>query len=313
MKADAFAPDWQHEERVQYTLRLARILKKLLPDGLCGGISTAPISYKPWIQQGDLKVFGKAVHHLIRVAAELIRIECESGKHIRLEIEPEPDGLLENSEEVIEFFKQWLFREGAEILAAKLSVFSENACRLLTRHICICFDTCHSAIEYEDPVDALDRFARAGIVVGRVQLSSALALPLPTSNICKQLLPFDDPTYLHQVIERRSDGSLRRFRDLGDALKSVGDPASCEWRIHFHVPLFTPGYGDMGSTQDNVSKVLLLLKRGFFTEHLEIETYTWSVLPDFLKVNLADSVEREYRWVLAAISENFPGKSAKCE
>lgn len=299
VKANVFAPDWTDEERILYTLRLAQILKTLLPEGMCGGISTAPISYKPWIR--DELVFRKAVHSLVRVASELIRIERESGKHIRLEVEPEPDGLIENSGEVIGFFKEWLFREGAEALSSRCGVSREEACALLARHICVCFDTCHSAIEYEDPESVLNEYKRAGIEVGRIQLSSALAVALPAPDIVRQLQPFDDSTYLHQVIERRPDGSLRRFRDLGDALMSVEDPIPREWRIHFHVPLFTSGHGDLGSTQGDVSRVIRSLRKRNYTGHLEIETYTWSVLPDFLKVSLADSIVREYRWVLAAL------------
>ncbi len=306
VKTDVFAPDWQHEERVLYTMRLAKILEALLPDGVDGGISTAPLSYKPWIHPGDSAAMQRIIHNIIRCATGLIRIERETGKRIRLEIEPEPDGLLETSAEATAFFKKWIFGEGANRLAGELGLSRENARALIGQHICVCFDACHSAIEYEEPEQALDELAALGIV-GRIQLSSALAIALPSDDIADRLLPFADSTYLHQVVEQRSDGSLRRFRDLGDALATISDPEPREWRIHFHVPLFTPGYGTLDSTQEHVLRILRSIKRLRPTSHLEIETYTWNVLPDPLKLDLTDSVEREYRWVLAA---NW---SEKCE
>jgi hypothetical protein len=304
VKAAVFAPDWQSEERVHYTLRLARILEALLPENASGGISTSPISYKPWIGPNDAGlVFQKAAGNIYRVAVELIRIERNTGKRIRLEIEPEPDGLLENSAETVDFFEKWLFRDASGSFAKELGVSREQARRLLAEHICVCFDACHSAIEYEEPGSALDRLAAAGIAVGRMQLSSALEVSLPAPNITEQLFPFDDPVYLHQVIEKKSDDSLRRFRDLRDALATANDPAPRIWRIHFHVPLFTRGCGNLGSTQKHITDILHRMKHRNFTEHLEIETYTWDVLPESLKLDLTDSVEREYRWVLGQIAK----------
>jgi hypothetical protein len=304
VKADVFAPDWQSEERVSYTLKLAGILEALLPENTSGGISTSPISYKPWIGPDSAgMVFQKAAANIFRVALELIRIERKTGKRIRLEIEPEPDGLLENSAETVDFFKKWLFHDPSGSFADELGVSREQARRLLAEHICVCFDACHSAIEYEEPGSALDRLAAAGIAASRIQLSSALEVALPAPNIAEQLYPFDDSVYLHQVIEQRSDGALRRFRDLRDALATANDPAPRTWRIHFHVPLFAQGYGNLGSTRKHIENIFRRMKHQKFTEHLEIETYTWDVLPESLKLDLTDSIEREYRWVLGQIAK----------
>jgi hypothetical protein len=299
VKTDVFAPDWRRTERLLYTLRLARILEKILPEGVNGGISTAPLSYKPWIYPGDSYAMQQIVQNIVSCAAELIRIKRETGKCIRLEIEPEPDGLLETADEACAFFKEWIFKEGAVRLARELDLSKENAGDLIRRHICICFDACHSAIEFEEPEQALDKLAAAGIVVGRIQLSSALALPLPSENGADRLRLFDDGAYLHQVVEQRNDGSLRRFRDLGNALETIDDPEPREWRIHFHVPLFTQRYDDLNSTQEYVARLLRYIERRKPASHMEIETYTWSVLPGPLKLDLTDSVEREYRWVLS--------------
>ena len=298
VKAGAFRPDWRDEKRVDYTLGLLTILARLLPENSDGGISTLPLSYKPWVHSGDRAAMSAMVRNLVRVAAAMIRVKRERGRRIRLEIEPEPDGVLENSTEVVAFFRDWLLPLGSPELAAALDMSQGDADQAILEHIGICFDTCHCAVEYEEPETALQALAAAGIRVGRVQVSSALRVMLPGHDIAAQLSPFADSTYLHQVIERRRDGSLHHYHDLDDALKTIDGPELREWRIHFHVPLFTAEYGSLGSTQEYNARLLRHLQLNPVTEHMEIETYTWDVLPAAMKLNLEDSIEREYRWVL---------------
>ena len=81
--------------------------------------------------------------------------------------------LLETSEEVVEFYTSLVLTEGAD-LASGLTVSSDDARQHLLEHIRICFDTCHVALEYEDPRTVMDRFEQVGIKVGKVQISLAL-------------------------------------------------------------------------------------------------------------------------------------------
>ena len=148
---------------------------------------------------------------------------------------------------------------------------------------------------------------RAGIKVGRVQLSSALKVMFPhdaleADAMVDRLHRFADSTYLHQVIERRDGHELRHFADLDQALAAGAPAPGAEWRIHFHVPLFAAAYDGLGSTQDYVRTILGIAARTQVANHFEIETYTWDVLPAGLKVDLLDSIGREYEWVL----DNFP-------
>ena len=117
------------------------------------------------------------------------------------------------------------------------------------------------------------------------------------AGIIERLRRFADTTYLHQVIERRGT-TLTHFPDLDVALDRSASPGGSEWRIHFHVPLFTSDYDGLDSTQDYVRQVLDLARQNHFARHFEIETYTWDVLPPGLKIDLLESIEREYRWVL---------------
>jgi sugar phosphate isomerase/epimerase len=299
VKADVYAPDWRDEERVRYTLDLVTILSRLLPDGLDGGVSTAPLSYKAWVPDLDPRPFTRNV---VRVADALARARQERGTLIHLDIEPEPDCLIETSDEFLSFFTGTLMEDGGPLLAASLGCRVDAARAHLREHVRICVDCCHFAVEYEDPVAALERVRASDAQVGRVQLSSAIKVVFPDdeaacAGIVERLRRFADTTYLHQVIERRGT-TLSHFPDLDVALDRNKSPRGTEWRVHFHVPLFTSDYDGLASTQDYVRQVIGLACQTRFAKHFEIETYTWDVLPPGLKIDLLESIEREYRWVL---------------
>ena len=300
VKEQVHAPDWRDEERVQYTLRLIHILEALLPEGLHGGISTSPLSYKAWVDTSDASTWRHLTENLVRVAEELVRLKWKKNKLIHLDLEPEPDGLLENSRELVSFFQDWLLTTGAEMLTERLGIPFHQAQEELLEHIRMCFDTCHVAVAFEDPAEVLNRFFGAGIRVGKVQVSSALKVDLQDAPETLQptLASLAESTYLHQVVQRNSDGSLTQYPDLPDALPRLADSGSREWRIHFHVPIFVEQYGLLTSTQDTILQTFKLLRERSFTEHLEIETYTWEVLPPELKQDLLESIGREYAWVL---------------
>ncbi len=299
VKAEVYAPDWRDDERVRYTLDLVTILERLLPGGLDGGVSTAPLSYKPWVADMDTRPF---ILNVVRVVQAMVTTRQRTGGLLHLDIEPEPDCVIETSDEFLDFFSRALIPDGAPLLAAALGCDLDAARQHLHDHVRICVDCCHFAVEYEDPRSALDRVRAAGVQVGRVQLSSAIKVVFPgdetaCAGIIERLRHFADSTYLHQVIERRA-GTLTHFPDLDVALDRHESPRGAEWRIHFHVPLFTSEFEGLGSTQDYVRDVIHLARRTQFARHFEIETYTWDVLPAGLKIDLLDSIEREYRWVL---------------
>jgi sugar phosphate isomerase/epimerase len=306
VKADVYAPDWRQDARVQYTLDLIEILAKLLPGGVDGGISTAPLSYKSWMPSEDGEGWDAITRNVVRVAEALVRVREETNHVIHLDIEPEPDCSIEDVDETVGFFTNRLLASGARMLGGSLGMPEETARTRLLEHIQVCFDCCHFAVEYEDPLTAIARLGNAGIRIGRVQLSSALKVRFPTDQAdCGEsadgLKPFADAVYLHQVVER-GDTSLRRFPDLDPALAHSAAACGKEWRIHFHVPLFTDRYDRFESTQGYVRDVLQHMLRTGETTHLEIETYTWDVLPARLKKELFDSIAREYDWVLANVS-----------
>ncbi len=303
VKDSVHEPDWTTRDRLDYTLLLFEQLAELLPDGMEGGISTSPLSYKPWFRDQPEKLeaaFLSSTRHLLEVVEHLEEIHNRTGHYLHLDLEPEPDGLLENTEEVLDYYANWLLPMARDTFAHRLD--GHAADQLVHQYITVCYDVCHYAVAYEEPKETFLRMREAGIKVGKIQISAALKAFLPDDsrkrdNLGKALAAFNESTYLHQVIEKKEDGTLRQFPDLPEALATLDEAGAREWRCHFHVPLFVGSYGELDSTQDDIVKVLDIARREPLTHHLEVETYTWDVLPPALRVDLKESIERELRWV----------------
>ena len=317
VKDKVYAPDWCSSERLDYTLRLIEILTVLLPEGIDGGISTLPISYKPWLKNSDEieRTLHQSSLNLARAIAKIVRINQNTGKLLHIDLEPEPDGMLENTAEVIDFFQDWLLPIAGEMLQQELSISQTEAESWIRKHIRVCYDTCHFAVEYEEPEDIVSRFDDAGIKIGKIQLSSAIKIDIPAQTdrrklILEQLWHFAESTYLHQVIARHQESNqtaasnLKHYSDLSLALPHFLTTEAREWRTHFHVPIFVSNYHLFKSTQEHIEKLLQLLPN-VATHHLEIETYTWEVLPPEMKLDILTSIEREYQWVLSVISQQL--------
>ncbi len=307
VKADVYAPDWRAVARVRYTIDLVEILASLVPDHLDGGISTAPLSYKPWMTGASADTWSVLTRNIVHVVSEMVRVWERTATILHLDIEPEPDCLIETTGEFLDFFERHLLGEGARLLAERLQCSVAHAGDHLRNHVRLCLDCCHYAVEFEDAEDALRRIRAAGLHVGRVQLSSALKVRFPDRTadcgpLVERLRRFADSTYLHQVVARRN-GTTQHYPDLDAALASSGAPGA-EWRVHFHVPLFTADFEGLGSTQDYVQHVIDLTTASGAARHFEIETYTWDVLPAGLKIDLLESIAREYAWTIGAFTGN---------
>jgi hypothetical protein len=293
------APDWTTRERVAYTKRLFDQLAYLIPDGIQGGISTSPISYKHWYSsEKELHLaLQKGARNLVEVIIHLYEIEKKTGKYLHLDIEPEPDGLLENSDEVVRFFETILIPLATEMLAENHGVEINKARELVLRYITMCYDICHFSLAYEEPQDTFRKLQNHGIHIGKIQVSAALKILFEKQNeaaIWETLARFNEPTYLHQVTEKLPH-KVRTYRDLPVLLEDKKE--FTELRAHFHVPVFLERFEALFSTQDHILKVITILKDNDISEHLEIETYTWEVLPAALKKDLTSSIVREINWL----------------
>ncbi len=299
VKDDVHTPDWTTKDRLEYTIRLFRILAQLLPDGMEGGVSTPPLSYRLWWKtDADKKqALETATANIFILLDELIRLEKETGKLLHLDIEPEPDGLFDSTTDFVEWYRDILLPQGTAYLQQR-SFDSEEANTIIRRHIQLCYDICHAAVGYEQPDEILASLNEIGIKVGRIQVSSALKIDFSNNREVKlkAIETFDEPVYLHQVVARNSDKSKTHYPDLPEALADWNENQE-EWRIHFHVPLFIGSYGVLDSTQGDIVKTLAIHKEKPFSLFLEVETYTWGVLPEDLQKPIGESIVREIEWV----------------
>ena len=284
VKEQVYLPDWRDPARLEYSNKLASLLAELLAKRGRdrGSVSTVPGAFKGHLRSDDDR--GQIAVNLLEHARHLARLRDATGVTVTLAIEPEPACFLETSAEAIEFFETYLFDER---LAYELGVTVDQ----VRRHIGICFDACHMAVEFEDHAAALAAFDRAGISIPKFQISSALRV---TDELARDALKrFAEDTYLHQVV-KRSNGSLTRYVDLPDAL-AEGDDA--EWRVHFHVPVFLRTLGALDTTQPDLERVLDLVKTRTDRPCLEVETYTWDVLPaQYRTTEMSEAIARELKW-----------------
>jgi sugar phosphate isomerase/epimerase len=274
VKENVYLPDWLDDERVVYTEKLARILAALLPDDVAAGsVSTVPGAFRPRVRGVDDEK--RMADNIARSAAAFMRIEAETGKLIRLALEPEPYCHFETTEETIRFFEARLLLPARE--------------KLVRRYVGVCFDACHLAVEFEDAREGPRRFEEAGIGIFKVQLSAGLEAAAPEG-----LERFAEDVYLHQVVERSAAG-LKRHLDLPEAL-AAGMRGT--WRVHFHVPLFREELGTFRNTQAYLRELLQRHREKPISDHLEVETYTWDVLPEeYRREDVAMAIARELRWV----------------
>ncbi|HKK77044.1 MAG TPA: metabolite traffic protein EboE [Saprospiraceae bacterium] len=308
VKDHVHAPDWTTVERLDYTKLLFDQLGMLLPTEMEGGISTSPLSYRFWhkTEEALAAAVWKSTLHLIDLVAFLARLKERTGRSLHLDIEPEPDGILENCGEFIDYYENILLAKGAAALAKKMDISPTQAEDHIREHIQLCYDVCHFAVAYEEPQWVLDQLQAKGIKVGKIQISAAIKSQLneeAIEDIKSSLLPYNESTYLHQTVFATKDQKLARYPDLGPALEQINNPDYTELRTHFHVPIFTDSYGALRSTNDEIEKVLKIWNAKPFSRHLEIETYTWGVLPANHQLDLTASISRELSWVLERLEQ----------
>jgi sugar phosphate isomerase/epimerase len=299
VKEEVYQPDWTFAERVTYSNRLADILARLLPEGLEGSISTVPGTFKPLAEAPGTPE--RIARNLLRHLAHLIEIERESGRAIALALEPEPACLLETIEEVVAFFENELLpRQRLAELRELARLGRGETEEALRRHLGVCYDVCHAAVEFEDPAGSLEVLRAAGIGVPKLQLSAALRLARLDNKALGHLRSFDEAVYLHQVVERMADGQLVRHLDLPQAFAALDGGAGDEreWRVHFHVPVFLDRLEHFGTTQAFLGEILDLHRSAPISTHLEVETYTFDVLPEeYRRDDVATAIARELAWV----------------
>lgn len=303
VKHQVYLPTWAEPERLAYTLDLVTIQDRLLPPGMEGSISTLPIAWgRPTPSDDTLR---KAARNLIQLATLLARLEQEQGRLIYVCLEPEPGCALQRKGDFLWFFQEYLWPQGKE--------------DILRRYLRVCHDVCHSVVMFESQQEVLQTYAAAGILVGKVQVSSAIRVnfkplaPAEREEAIQQLSGFAEDRYLHQTSVREPNRTPVLHDDLPELLRSVGDPRALtsEWRIHFHVPVYLERFGRLESSRDDILACLKACAKYSDVQHFEVETYAWGVLPAELRqANLADGIAAEMRWFTSATNGLVGGSPA---
>jgi len=285
VKENVYLPDWSQPLRLEYTDQGARVLASLLAPGTEGSISTLPLGFKQFAKRdGFLDV---SAGRLIDCAASLDRLFHETGKLIRLAVEPEPFCELETTPEAIAFFER-LWR-AAEVRGMQTAVRT---------HIGLCFDICHQAVEFEDVAACIEMLDRAALRINKVHISCALQIDDPADNPKARaaLRRYVEPRYLHQTIAELPGGRFARAVDLSDELIDQPGPGfsvARRWRVHFHVPVDAERLGPLATTRPALRHALKAVSRLEYAPHLEVETYTWEVLPGTGPADLVEGLARE--------------------
>jgi len=298
VKEDVYEPDWRSEERTGYTIDVADVLGDVAPEGSAPSIQTAPLGFKPRVSGPD--VVASYTEHVLSVAAHLIGLERRTGRTVTLAIEPEPFCYLETTDETIEYFATHLYSGSGVARLAKLAgIPISDANAALRRHVGIVFDICHQSVEYEDIAESLQKLVDAGIPILKLQEAAALHVPEVNEEAVEVLSRYAETIYLTQTLERRNGGDLTYYLNVEDAIAAwKADPGPREWRVHIHVPVFLDDLGAFHSTRFAIEDALRVHKATPLSGQLEIETYTWDMLPDDLKTgDIVDYVCREIEWV----------------
>lgn len=293
-----YEPDWATEDRTRYTMGVADVLVDITEADVEPSIQTSPLAFRPNVD-GPAFV-DRFTRNLLRVVAHLVEVERRTGRRVKLALEPEPFCFLETTEETVRYFEERMFsRAGTEEFAKLAAVPVSTAVGLVRLHLGVVFDIGHQSVEFEDIPAALRSRVAAGIPIFKLQEAAALWVPDITGDAVQALKQFTDTIYLSQTTERR-DGQLTRFLNLGDAIDAwhAAPGGNREWRTHFHVPVFLDEIGGFRTTRASIEAALKLHRRTPLSDHLEIETYTWDVLPEHLKTGDIDEyVSREIDWV----------------
>ena len=291
VKEQVYRPDWTTNERLDYTILLFKILESLLQNGEEGSVSSLPGSFKEFIPANSIPSI--MFENLIECSRQIERIGRAKNLDLHLGLEPEPLGLFETTPETIQFFQS-------------MSGLVQHKDSLL-KTVGVNYDCCHLAIQGESAHAGLDSLKESGIRISKIHLSSALRIR-PTNENLKKLHEFIEEVYLHQVVISESGQVVAKIKDLDLALEyakmkdfKVGD----DWRIHFHVPLHaSPGNGMMDTREHVLATLDWLSENSDLCKHLEMETYTWEVLPPALRSSqVVEQIVKEYQWTLHALSE----------
>jgi hypothetical protein len=301
IKEQVYEPDWATDERTTYTMKVADLLAELAPEGMNPSIQSAPLGFKPKVTGDD--VVETYTSNVLRVVAHLVELKKKTGQTVPLGLEPEPRCYLETTDETVAYFEKHLFSgRTAQRLAKATGLNEADAAQAMRDFTGVVFDIGHQSVGYEDIPTSLQKLVDHGIQITKLQEAASMAMPEVTQQTVDALQAYAKTVYLSQTCQQK-DGQTTWFLNLEDAFAAFQqDPGPREWRTHFHVPVFLDDLGAFRTTRFALEQALAFHKHTPLSPHLEIETYTWDVLPSHLKTgNIVDYVTREIDWVKSQV------------
>lgn len=285
VKENVYLPDWSDESRLAYTIDCAKVLAELIDENTDGSLSTVPLGFKGFEHLADFA--DRCADQLIRLARELYEIHERTGRRIRLAIEPEPFCVIETTPETLAFFERLRIRAA-----------DQGALEIASEYLGVCYDVCHQSVEFEDVADSISSLRAHDIRINKVHITCAIRIEQPNTNreARESLARYVEPRYLHQTMARNSAGEISRLIDLTTNMTSHptdGFELADEWRVHYHVPVNAESLGPLGTTRSDLKRALKSVAELDYAPHLEVETYTWEVLPDGRRVSLVDGLTAE--------------------
>lgn len=281
IKENVYFPEWSEQSRLRYTLALAEFISKRRDSFAKSiSISTVPLGYKKsWTEQKQRL----AVDHLKQLAMSLSSMHKQTGIHIRVCLEMEPDCVLETTTEMIAFLNQTLdYQNNQEI----------------NNYIGVCFDVCHQAVMHESVKDSLNRLTREKINIGKIQVSNALRFKSEHFEHVQSILAnYINSPYLHQVKLLTNNG----VKSIADIDKDLSNHVefSEEVRIHFHIPINKRELSStLLTTQHEIIETIDSLSSLAIKPDVEVETYTWRIIDKEVTSNsLSHYLVDEINWL----------------
>ena len=270
VKEEVYRPNWADARRLDYTARCAELLTRLIPPGVEGSLSTVPLGFPGDVTDGE--AFEAACRaNLVALARRLDDLHDETGVVVRLAIEPEPCCVLETTAQAVAFFER-----------LRIDAEAAGAAEAVERHVGVCYDVCHQAVEFERATDCVRAYRDAGVRIVKVHASCALECDPADAAQRAALAAFAEPRYLHQTFARSRTSEVSRVLDLTAALCESPEGPFADaalWRTHFHVPVDAEAVGPLKTTRGDLREALRAVHALPYAPHLEVETYTWAVLP----------------------------------
>lgn len=307
-KEQVHQPDWRAEERLGFMFPATNLAATFATPEQEIGITTNALSHRRWVDVDMPGNWAALTLNVIRMVQHLAGIRDRTGITLHMDLEPEPGSVLRDTADVVTFFTKWLLPRGGAMLSDRMSLGEGSASEIILRHVRVALDTAHAAVVWDDASSSLDAFAEVGIRIGRLQVSSALEVDVPSDVesqkvLAEHLSQFSSPTLLQQVVAQKHGEIVQRYDDLPDAIAAMSESADQTWRIHTHAPLLADRYGGFTSTRQEAATWLREISaRGIDIGMIELRSANWDVVPHDDRASLEAMIMEEADWVREQIA-----------